>query len=88
VEINACDRYGDAALHYNTLTQRANEIFEKENKLITRHQDGTLKGFSKSYKHNPLNKFDDEFYEFEQTENLEQLQVEYIRKNKREFIDK
>jgi hypothetical protein len=70
------------------LTKRANETFEKENPKITQHQDGTLEGFSKSYDDNPLNKFDDEFYDLYKTENLQQIQVDFIRKNKKEFIDK
>jgi hypothetical protein len=70
------------------LTKRANDTFEKENPKITRHQDGTLEGFSKSYDDNPLNKFDDEFYELYNTENLRQIQVNYIRKHKNEFTDK
>ena len=70
------------------LTQRANETFEKENPKITQHQDGTLEGFSKSYDDNPLNKFDDEFYDLYKAENLQQIQVDYIRKNKKDFIDK
>jgi len=70
------------------LTQRANETFEKENPKIIQHQDGTLEGFSKSYDDNPLNKFDDEFYDLYKTENLQQIQLDYIRKNKKDFIDK
>lgn len=70
------------------LTKRANETFEKENPKITQHQDGTLEGFSKSYDDNPLNKYDDEFYDLYKTENLQQIQIDYIRKNKKEFIDK
>jgi len=70
------------------LTKRANETFEKENPKITQHQDGTLEGFSKSYDDNPLNKYDDEFYDLYKTENLQQIQVDFIRKNKKEFIDK
>jgi len=70
------------------LTKRANDTFEKENQKITQHQDGTLEGFSKSYDDNPLNKFDNEFYNLYKTENLQQIQVDYIRKNKKEFIDK
>ena len=76
------------AYKFADLTQRANEIFEKENEQITKEQDGTLEGFSKSYENNPLNDFDDEFYELYQTENLQQIQVGYIRNNKKEFIDK
>lgn len=69
------------------LTKRANETFEKENPKITQYQDGTLEGFSKSYDDNPLNDYDTEFYELYQTENLQQIQVDFIRKNKKEFID-
>ncbi len=70
------------------LTKRANDTFEKENPKITQHQDGTIEGFSKSYEDNPLNKFDDEFYDLYKTENLQQIQVTFIRKHKAEFIDK
>ena len=70
------------------LTKLANDTFEKENSKITQHQDGTLEGFSKSYDDNPLNQFDDEFYDLYKTENLRQIQVDYIRQNKKEFIDK
>ncbi|MBK7709860.1 MAG: DMP19 family protein [Bacteroidales bacterium] len=70
------------------LTQQANNIFEKENKKITKHQDGTIEGFSKSYDDNPLNDLDTKFYELYKTENLYQIQVDYIRKNMKDFIDK
>ncbi len=70
------------------LTKRANDTFEKENSKITQHQDRTLEGFSKSNDDNPLNQFDDEFYDLYKTENLQQIQVDYIRNNKKEFIDK
>ena len=76
------------ATKFADLTKRANETFEKENPKITQHQDGTLEGFIKSYDDNPLNKYDDEFYDLYKTENLQQIQVDYIRKNKKEFIDK
>ena len=72
---------------YAELTKRANETFEKENAKISQHQDGTIEGFSKSYEDNPLNEFDDEFYDLYQTENLQQIQVDYIRKHKTEFVD-
>ena len=72
---------------YSELMKRANETFAKENPKITQHQDGTIEGFSKSYEDNPLNKFDDEFYKLYETENLQQLQVDFIRKHKTEFID-
>lgn len=70
------------------LTKRANDTFEKENSKIIQHQDGTLEGFSKTYNDNPLNQFDDEFYDLYKTENLQQIQVDYIRQNKKDFIDK
>lgn len=70
------------------LTKRANETFERENPKITQHQDGTLEGFNKSYDGNPLNRYDDEFYNLYKIENLQQIQVDFIRKNKKEFIDK
>ena len=70
------------------LTQRANDLFEKENEKITKHQDGTIEGFSKSYEDNPLNDLDTEFYDLYETEKLMQIQVDYIRQNKNEFIDK
>ena len=70
------------------LTEKANKTFEKENEKITKHQDGTIEGFSKSYDDNPLNDFDTEFYDLYKTENLQQIQIDFIRKNKKEFIDK
>ena len=70
------------------LTIRANMVYKKENEKITKHQDGTLEGFSKSYEDNPLNKFDDEFYDLYKQENLQQLQVDFVRKNKHYFIGK
>ena len=70
------------------LTERANEIYEKEHEKITKHQDGTIEGFSKSYDDNPLNDLDDEFYKLYQEENLYALQIDYIRKNKSDFVDK
>lgn len=76
------------AIKFADLTQRANNTFEKENPKITQHQDGTLEGFSKSCDDNPLNKFDDEFYKLYEKENLQEIQVKYIRTHKTEFIDK
>lgn len=75
------------ATKFAYLTERANKTFESKNEIITKNQDGTIEGFSKPYDDNPLNDFDTEFYGLYQTENLQQIQVEYIRKNKTEFID-
>ncbi len=70
------------------LVTKANNIFETEHEKITENQDGTLEGFSKSYNDNPLNDLDGEFYELNKNEELQKLQIEFIRKNKNEFIDK
>lgn len=70
------------------LTQKANNTFEIEYEKITKYQDGTMEGFSKSYIDNPLNDLDTEFFELYSTENLQQIQVDFIRKYKTEFIGK
>ena len=70
------------------LTEKANKVYESENEKITEKQDGTLEGFSESYENNPLNSFDDEFYNLYEKEDLMKLQVEYIRENSKEFIEK
>ncbi|MBB1643026.1 DUF4375 domain-containing protein [Sphingobacterium sp. UME9] len=75
------------ATKFADLTERANSTFEKEKSKITEDQDGTVEGFSKSYENNPLNKFDEEFYKLNDVENLQKIQVDYIRKNKKEFTD-
>ena len=56
-------------------------------KKIKNHQDGTLEGFSKSYQDNPLNDLDTEFYDLYKIEDLHKLQVDFIRKNKQDFVD-
>ncbi|WP_333577518.1 DMP19 family protein [Sphingobacterium sp.] len=75
------------ATKFADLTERANRTFEKEKSKITKDQDGTVEGFGKSYENNPLNKFDKEFYKLNDVENLQKIQVDYIRKNKKEFTD-
>ena len=76
------------AYKFADLTERANKTYEQEKEEVTKHQDGTVEGFSKSYQDNPLNKYDNEFYDLYKTENLQQLQVDFIRKNKTDFVDK
>jgi len=76
------------ASKFADLTLRANDTYEKENHIITQHMDGTIEGFSKSYENNPLNKYDQEFYDLYQTENLLKIQVAYIRSHRQDFIDK
>lgn len=76
------------ALKFANLTERANEVYKKENEQIKKYQDGTLEGFSKSYEGNPLDKFDEEFYELYKKEELQEIQVAFIRNHKQDFIDK
>lgn len=70
------------AYKFADLTERANRTFEKENDKITERQDVTNDGFSKSYGDNPLNDFDTEFNNLHKTENLQQIQVDFIGKKK------
>ncbi len=76
------------AVKFAELMQKANTIFIKGNKKITEKQDGSLEGFSESYEDNPLNELDSEFYDLYQNEDLNKLQVNFIRNNKDKFIDK
>lgn len=75
-----------ATLHA-ALTEEANALYEKEKEAITKEQDGTIEGFSKSYKNNPLDKYDDKFYKLDKKENLADLQADYIRKHKSDFLE-
>ena len=75
------------AAKFADLVERANGIYEAENKTITEHLDGTIEGFSASYKNNPLERLDKEFYQLSKVEDLLQLQVDFIRRNKADFID-
>ncbi len=70
------------------LVTRANKIYDTEHEKITKNLDGTIEGFSKSYEDNPLNELDTEFFALYKAENLQELQVSFIRKEKSEFIDK
>ena len=75
------------ATKFASLASRANKIYKKEQARITKHQDGTMDGFSKSYDNNPLNHLDDEFYELYQQENLGLLKIAFIRNHKAGFAD-
>lgn len=72
------------ATRFAALTQAANETYTKEKQRITKYQDGSSEGFSKSYENNPLDKFDDQFYELK--EPLGELQIAFIRNNKGAFV--
>lgn len=72
---------------FSELTDRANKIYKSNLDKITKEQDGTLEGFSKSYENNPLNDLDGEFYKLYEEENLYQIQIEFIRRNKNDFVN-
>lgn len=76
------------ANQFADVVTRANNTYKEEYNKITEFQDGSLEGFSKSYEDNPLNKLDEEFYNLQKAENLDQLQIDLIRNNKIDFIDK
>ncbi len=75
------------AIKFADLAGRANATYQLEYDKITEHQDGTLEGFSKSYENNPLDVYDDEFYDLYKEENLIDLQIKYIRLHKGDFIN-
>ena len=75
------------ATNFSILTSKANKLYENEHQMITKNIDGTWDGFSKSYNNNPLNNLDTKFYALYKTENLQQLQIDYIRKHIADFID-
>ncbi len=70
------------------LIEKTNKLYETEYDKITEQQDGTLEGFSKSYENNPLTAIDSEYYELTTEINVGKLMIDFIRKNKSEFIDK
>lgn len=75
------------ANRFSDLVTRANTTYKLEYEKITAYQDGTLEGFSKSYENNPLDVYDDEFYELYKEENLNDLQIKYIRLHKSDFFN-
>jgi len=68
------------------LITRANRIYADEYGKITKYQDGSLEGFSKSYDDNPLDELDDEFYDLRDEDELTNKMAGYIRRNKAAFI--
>ncbi len=67
------------------LVEKANMTYSKIKGELESKDDGTIESFSESYEDNPLNDFDNKFYELEESENLDSLQILFIRKNKEEF---
>ena len=75
------------AVKFADLAKRANQIYKTNYKQITKEQDGSLEGFSKSYENNPLNDLDTEFYKLYEVENLYDKQIKFIRNNKKDFVN-
>jgi hypothetical protein len=70
---------------YAELTTRANKIYAENKERLEEFDDGTMESFSESYKDNPLNKLDDEFYDLGDKESISELRIKYIREHKTEF---
>ena len=73
------------AKKYAELTSRANKIYADNKERLEEFDDGTMESFSESYKDNPLNKLDDEFYELGNKESISELRIKYIREHIKEF---
>lgn len=74
------------ALKLAALVNEANEVYFRQHQKITEKQNGSLEGFSASYKNNPLNEFDSKYYRLAEEENLEELLVKFIRNNRAKFV--
>ena len=70
------------------LMRRANKIYTENRERLEEFDDGTMESFSESYKENPLNALDEEFYELSNSESLNQLRIAYIRQHPSEFTQK
>ncbi len=71
---------------FSELTKRANKIYSENKERLEEFDDGTMESFSESYKDNPLNDLDTEFYNLYDSEKIGELRIKYIRENKNEFI--
>ena len=70
---------------YSDLTIRANKIYAENKDRLAEFDDGTMESFSESYKDNPLNDLDTEFYQLGDSEGISKLRVKYIREHISEF---
>ena len=69
------------------IVERATEVHQKEETRLAKFkQRGSLEAFSESYKENPLNSLDDEYYEA--AKNLSATRVAFIRKHPELFVGK
>lgn len=74
------------AQKYVELTSRANKTYAENKERLAEFDDGTMESFSASYKDNPLNDLDTEFYKLYESEKIDELRIKYIRENTTEFI--
>lgn len=74
------------AIKFADLMERANKLYSSIKLDIKKKLDGSLESFSESYKDNPLNDLDTEFYALYSEENLNELRISYIRSHVNEFI--
>lgn len=70
---------------FSELTSKANKIYIENKESLEEFDDGTMESFSESYKDNPLNDLDTEFYELYKSEKIGDLRIKYIRDNITEF---
>jgi hypothetical protein len=74
-----------AATEHEKLMAEAIKVYNSiEGKLKQQQEKGTLKAFSDSYKDNPLNKLDDQFYKLK--EDVSALRVKFIREHADLFV--
>ncbi len=71
---------------YADLVDNANNTYLKIKDELDSKDDGSIESFSESYEDNPLNEYDNGFYELEKVENLDTIQIKFIRENVEEFI--
>ena len=74
------------ASQFADLVAQANSIYDVTKENLEKYNDGTIESFSKSYDQNPLNDLDDKFYKLYKHEPLDQIKVQYIRNNVKEFV--
>ena len=75
------------AVKFAALAEKANIVFEEKKDLYNK-PDLSAEEFVGLYENSPLNDYDVEFHSLYEEENLYDLLVEYIRKNKNDFVDK
>ena len=66
--------------------RRVNQVYAAEYDQIRKYQDGSLEGFSKSYRDNPLKPLDEEFYQLCAPDTLRSKLNAYIHANRADFI--